>query len=140
MFMSYHAGYSTSSGLSLNYKLSISPHAENVVSIMTTNHGKGAQTQAGLHAMCPLLLSDINQQRNLSTIFSKNQPNMKPRKSVRWESLCSMRTDRHDTTNRRFTPYTCSGTPTETNEWSIQQNLNRSVWRNCTTLVDDKHC
>ena len=143
MFMSYHARCSTSSGLSLNYKLSFPSHAKNVVSIMTTNHGKGSQhkqvfTQY-VHYFYPILTNDGMYQQILvksSQIWKHEKPSGGSRHVPRGRADLAIQIE-----NLRHTrvmvprPRRLSGVCI----WR-QENLYRCVWPNCATLIDAKHC
>jgi hypothetical protein len=47
----------------------------------------------GLHAKCPVFLSDFGQIWTLSTEFNKSLYMKFSRISIQWETTCSMRTD-----------------------------------------------
>ena len=54
----------------------------------------------GVHAECPLFLSDFNRNRKVFTNITKNASNGISRKVVRCEPLCSTRTDGQRRTTR----------------------------------------
>jgi hypothetical protein len=53
----------------------------------------------GLHVKYPLFLSDFNEFRIFFTVSKNSQI------SAQWVPSCSMRTDRHDETNSRFSQF-----------------------------------
>jgi hypothetical protein len=67
------------------------------------------QTYSGLHARCPILLSDFNQIWSLSKDFRRSRQYEISRKFVRWEPHWNIRNDRqtdgHDEANSRFAIY-----------------------------------
>jgi hypothetical protein len=77
------------------------------VSIVETNHGEAAQTYENVHVECLSVLSDFNHQQNVSKNFSKNIKYEILRKSIRWESLCCVRTNRVADKARAFAQLFC---------------------------------
>jgi len=57
------------------------------------------------HVKYPLLLSDISKTWIFSTDFRKILKCQISWKSIQWETNCSMRTDRHDETECRFSQF-----------------------------------
>jgi hypothetical protein len=60
---------------------------------------------SGLHIKYTLFLSDFNETWIFSTYFRKILKNQTSWKSVQGEPSCSMRTDRHDEANSRFSQF-----------------------------------
>jgi len=58
-----------------------------------------------LHVKYPIFWSDFNYTWNFSTYFWKTFKYQILWKSVQWEQSCSMRTDRHDEANIRFSQF-----------------------------------
>jgi hypothetical protein len=71
--------------------------------ILRSNERDMIKKSGGLHEKCPLFLSDFNEAWIFWAVFLKNIQYELSRKSVQWETSCSMQTDGQ--TWRRFSQY-----------------------------------